>query len=81
MIYAERFEDDVHWHPQCFICTECSNILVDLIYFKHGADIFCGRHHAEKFKPRCAKCDEVWIISFLLTSFFSLLELLKIGRN
>ncbi|VDN55949.1 unnamed protein product, partial [Dracunculus medinensis] len=59
VIYAERFEDDVHWHPQCFICTECSNILVDLIYFKHGADIFCGRHHAEKFKPRCAKCDEL----------------------
>ncbi|CAG9536035.1 unnamed protein product [Cercopithifilaria johnstoni] len=59
VINAERFGRDVHWHPQCFICTECSNLLVDLIYFKHGADVYCGRHHAERIKPRCAKCDEL----------------------
>lgn len=59
VINAERFGRDVYWHPQCFVCTECSNLLVDLIYFKHGADVYCGRHHAEQIKPRCAKCDEV----------------------
>ncbi|VIO86891.1 Uncharacterized protein BM_BM7466 [Brugia malayi] len=26
---------------------------------KHGADVYCGRHHAEQIKPRCAKCDEL----------------------
>lgn len=59
MIIAEKFGHDVHWHPQCFVCTECSNLLVDLIYFKHKSDVYCGRHHAEQIKPRCAKCDEV----------------------
>ncbi|VDK54051.1 unnamed protein product [Anisakis simplex] len=54
IISAQRFGDDVYWHPQCFICTDCENLLVDLIYFKHGADVFCGRHHAEHIKPRCA---------------------------
>ncbi|VDN40466.1 unnamed protein product [Gongylonema pulchrum] len=57
-VSAERLGRDVHWHPQCFVCTDCSNLLVDLIYFKHGADVFCGRHHAEQIKPRCARCDE-----------------------
>uniref|UniRef100_A0A158R3W0 LIM zinc-binding domain-containing protein n=1 Tax=Syphacia muris TaxID=451379 RepID=A0A158R3W0_9BILA len=59
VVYAERFGDDVQWHAQCFTCTECENLLVDLIYFKHGADVFCGRHHAEQIKPRCARCDEL----------------------
>ncbi|MCP9265922.1 Protein prickle [Dirofilaria immitis] len=58
VISARRFGRDVHWHPQCFICTKCSNLLVDLIYFKHRANVYCGRHHAEQIKPRCAKCDE-----------------------
>jgi hypothetical protein len=36
-------------------------LLVDLIYFYHEKDekVYCGRHHAEKIKPRCAACDEV----------------------
>ncbi|KAM3726072.1 Prickle-like protein [Dirofilaria immitis] len=59
VISARRFGRDVHWHPQCFICTKCSNLLVDLIYFKHRANVYCGRHHAEQIKPRCAKCDEL----------------------
>ncbi|VDN03761.1 unnamed protein product [Thelazia callipaeda] len=59
VITAERFGHDVHWHPKCFVCTECSNLLVDLIYFKYGGDVFCGRHHAEQIKPRCARCDEL----------------------
>ncbi|VDO31698.1 unnamed protein product, partial [Onchocerca flexuosa] len=63
VIIAERFGRDVHWHPQCFVCTECSNLLVDLIYFKHRSDVYCGRHHAEQIKPRCAKCDEASSIS------------------
>uniref|UniRef100_F1L5T8 Protein espinas n=1 Tax=Ascaris suum TaxID=6253 RepID=F1L5T8_ASCSU len=59
IVSADRFGEEVQWHPQCFICTECENLLVDLIYFKHGADVFCGRHHAEQIKPRCARCDEL----------------------
>ncbi|VDK79979.1 unnamed protein product, partial [Cylicostephanus goldi] len=52
---------DSVFHPACFQCTECSTLLVDLIYFSHNNKVYCGRHHAEQFKPRCAKCDEVSI--------------------
>ena len=49
------------WHPACFTCFDCNELLVDLIYFYHSGDgkVYCGRHHAEKVKPRCAACDEV----------------------
>ena len=51
------------WHPACFTCSECNELLVDLIYFYHTSDskVYCGRHHAQKLKPRCAACDEVMI--------------------
>ena len=29
------------------------------IYFYKDGNVFCGRHHAETVKPRCAGCDEV----------------------
>jgi prickle len=47
------------WHPACFTCTKCDEILIDLIYFSHDGKIFCGRHHAELIKPRCSGCDEL----------------------
>ena len=52
---------DVYWHPQCFVCCTCHDLLVDLIYFYNASTglVYCGRHHAETLKPRCAACDEV----------------------
>ena len=47
------------WHPGCFSCYHCNELLIDLIYFVHESKIYCGRHHAELIKPRCAGCDEV----------------------
>ncbi|CAI8056185.1 Prickle planar cell polarity protein 3 [Geodia barretti] len=49
------------WHPACFTCNDCNELLVDLIYFYHEGDgkVYCGRHHAQKIKPRCAACDEL----------------------
>uniref|UniRef100_A0A8B9TA15 Prickle planar cell polarity protein 2 n=1 Tax=Anas platyrhynchos TaxID=8839 RepID=A0A8B9TA15_ANAPL len=32
----------------------CNELLVDLIYFYQDGKIYCGRHHAECLKPRCA---------------------------
>ncbi|CAD5221125.1 unnamed protein product [Bursaphelenchus okinawaensis] len=55
----ERFGNRAFWHPQCFVCVECTELLVDLIYFKHNDNVFCGRHHAEQLKPRCYGCDEL----------------------
>ncbi|KAJ3596842.1 hypothetical protein NHX12_003242 [Muraenolepis orangiensis] len=48
------------WHPACFSCSTCGELLVDLIYFYHpDGTVHCGRHHAELLKPRCSACDEI----------------------
>jgi len=58
-VVASRSVQMQAWHPECFTCYHCDELLVDLIYCLKGADIYCGRHHAETMKPRCAACDEL----------------------
>lgn len=60
-IFAARAGAQACWHPACFTCQTCSELLVDLIYFYNANDahVYCGRHHAELFKPRCPACDEI----------------------
>lgn len=47
------------WHPKCFTCSTCDELLVDLTYCIHDDKIYCERHYAELLKPRCNACDEV----------------------
>uniref|UniRef100_A0A452HK61 Uncharacterized protein n=1 Tax=Gopherus agassizii TaxID=38772 RepID=A0A452HK61_9SAUR len=58
-VFASRAGHGACWHPQCFQCTTCQELLVDLIYFYQEGKIYCGRHHAEHLKPRCQACDEI----------------------
>lgn len=58
-VFASRAGHGSCWHPQCFQCVSCSELLVDLIYFYQDGQMYCGRHHAERLKPRCQACDEV----------------------
>ncbi|XP_078065628.1 prickle-like protein 2b isoform X1 [Mustelus asterias] len=58
-VFASRAGHGVCWHPRCFVCATCNELLVDLIYFYQNGKIYCGRHHAERLKPRCAACDEI----------------------
>lgn len=58
-VFASRAGHGVCWHPGCFVCSMCDELLVDLIYFYQDGQIYCGRHHAERIKPRCQACDEV----------------------
>lgn len=58
-VFASRAGLGACWHPQCFVCTTCQELLVDLIYFYHAGKVYCGRHHAECLRPRCQACDEV----------------------
>ncbi|XP_040009914.1 prickle planar cell polarity protein 3 isoform X2 [Xiphias gladius] len=58
-VFASRAGQGSCWHPQCFQCASCSELLVDLIYFYQDGQIYCGRHHAERLKPRCQACDEI----------------------
>ena len=54
---------NLRWHPACFVCTACEELLVDLTYCVHDDNLYCERHYAEQLKPRCSSCDEVRIIS------------------
>lgn len=47
------------WHPGCFKCSTCNELLVDLAYCVHDDKLYCERHYSEQLKPRCAGCDEV----------------------
>lgn len=39
---------------------------MDLIYFYHEGEIYCGRHYAQLLDiPRCFACDEVCIFNFI----------------
>ncbi|XP_072928418.1 prickle-like protein 2b isoform X2 [Hemitrygon akajei] len=58
-VFASRAGHGICWHPRCFVCATCNELLVDLIYFYQNGKIYCGRHHAERLKPRCAACDEI----------------------
>lgn len=58
-VFATRAGHSVCWHPACFVCSMCNELLVDLIYFYQDGKIYCGRHHAERLKPRCTACDEI----------------------
>lgn len=58
-VFASRAGHSVCWHPACFVCSMCNELLVDLIYFYQDGKIYCGRHHAERLKPRCTACDEI----------------------
>lgn len=60
-VFASRAGHGSCWHPQCFQCVSCRELLVDLIYFFQDGQIYCGRHHAERLKPRCQACDEVTV--------------------
>ncbi|XP_020832144.1 prickle planar cell polarity protein 3 isoform X1 [Phascolarctos cinereus] len=58
-VFASRAGHGTCWHPQCFLCATCGELLVDLIYFYQSGKIYCGRHHAECLRPRCQACDEI----------------------
>uniref|UniRef100_A0A8C5EUU9 Testin n=1 Tax=Gouania willdenowi TaxID=441366 RepID=A0A8C5EUU9_GOUWI len=58
-VYAERAGYDKMWHPACFVCCTCSELLVDMIYFYKKGQMYCGRHYGDSEKPRCGGCDEL----------------------
>lgn len=59
-VKAERAGKEVVWHPLCFKCHHCNELLADLVYFFHDGEVYCGRDLAEILKiPRCSACDEL----------------------
>ncbi|XP_043071234.1 prickle planar cell polarity protein 3 isoform X7 [Drosophila grimshawi] len=59
VVAAPKFVESVMWHPKCFTCSTCNELLVDLTYCVHDDKVYCERHYAEMLKPRCTGCDEL----------------------
>ncbi|XP_030027759.2 LOW QUALITY PROTEIN: testin [Manduca sexta] len=59
-VKADRAGQEAIWHPQCFTCSKCGELLADLVYFYHKGEIYCARDLANVLEiPRCAGCDEL----------------------
>jgi len=59
VVIAEK-ANNVSWHPGCFVCSVCNELLVDLVYFYYKNNLYCGRDLATFLGiPRCFACDEV----------------------
>jgi hypothetical protein len=58
-VIAPKLGEQGGWHPACFICCTCEQLLVDLTYCTREDKIYCERHYAELHKPRCSACDEL----------------------
>lgn len=59
-VKAERAGQEAIWHPQCFTCTKCGELLADLVYFFYKGEIYCARDLSNVLEiPRCAGCDEL----------------------
>uniref|UniRef100_A0A914DKM7 Uncharacterized protein n=1 Tax=Acrobeloides nanus TaxID=290746 RepID=A0A914DKM7_9BILA len=58
-VIAPKLGENVGWHPACFTCATCEQLLVDLTYCVREDRIYCERHYAELHKPRCSACDEL----------------------
>lgn len=59
VVIAEK-ANNASWHPGCFVCSVCNELLVDLVYFYYKNKLYCGRDLAAFLGiPRCFACDEV----------------------
>jgi len=59
-VFAERAGRNKCWHPACFSCTKCGEMLEDLLYFYNDGELYCARDFASLMNiPRCAACDEL----------------------
>ena len=59
VVTAPKVGEGNYWHPACFVCTTCEELLVDLCYCHHNKQLYCERHYAQLIRPRCPGCDEV----------------------
>ncbi|CAB1353198.1 unnamed protein product [Coregonus sp. 'balchen'] len=59
VVYAEWAGYDKQWHATCFVCSECGEALVDLVYYWREGELLCGRHYCQRTRPRCSGCDEL----------------------
>jgi len=50
---------DQSWHPDHFVCFECSSPFTGNQFRKHGNKPYCEEHFRQLFAENCAKCGKV----------------------
>ncbi|GJE94791.1 LIM domain-containing protein [Phanerochaete sordida] len=48
-----------NWHPGCFRCAACDQLLENLAMFEHEGKLYCSLDYYEQFAPRCYHCQTV----------------------
>ncbi|TFK26585.1 hypothetical protein FA15DRAFT_615514 [Coprinopsis marcescibilis] len=46
----------VRWHPQCFKCTVCQELLEHVSSYEHDGRPYCHLDYHENFAPKCYSC-------------------------
>lgn len=81
IVTAEK-ANNASWHPGCFVCSVCNELLVDLVYFYYKNKLYCGRDLAAFLGiVRCFACDEVSVCNTqysLINAYFLIINFLKI---
>ncbi|KAI1786722.1 hypothetical protein LXA43DRAFT_1032626 [Ganoderma leucocontextum] len=48
---------DMRWHPGCFRCCVCDELLENLSSYAHDGRPYCHLDYHEQFAPRCYHCE------------------------
>lgn len=46
----------MRWHPQCFKCTVCDELLEHVSSYEHDGRPYCHLDYHERFAPQCYHC-------------------------
>ncbi|KAF9816594.1 hypothetical protein IEO21_03995 [Rhodonia placenta] len=55
------------WHPGCFRCCVCNELLEHLSSYEHEGRAYCGLDYHERFAPRCYHCKTVIVDERFIT--------------
>ncbi|THH32068.1 hypothetical protein EUX98_g2106 [Antrodiella citrinella] len=55
------------WHPGCFRCCICDELLENLSSYEHEGRPFCHLDYHEKFAPRCYHCQTAIVDELFIT--------------
>lgn len=65
-VFSSKFPNGTWFHPACFVCSVCKELLVDLIHCVKNNKLYCERHFAQTIRPRCESCDEVRAVKLFI---------------
>ncbi|KAF9050820.1 hypothetical protein BDZ89DRAFT_592848 [Hymenopellis radicata] len=56
MVSSGGSNGSLRWHPECFNCTVCGELLEHVSSYERDGKMYCHLDYHEKFAPSCAHC-------------------------